>query len=445
MVVNMAYTFHGGLHIEDYKSLTSGRKTERIADCPEHIYPLQQHIGAVLKPVVKVGDHVNVGQKIADSDAFMSVPVHSSVSGTVKLIRHHLHPSGSKLDSVFIENDMQYTLDESVRPVEGFETMSKDALLNIIREKGLVGMGGAGFPTFIKLNPKQKIDYIIVNAAECEPYITADHRRMIENPSEVIKGLRIAMKVLGLSKGYIGIEENKAECAEALSKAINGDNDIIIKMLKTKYPQGAEKQLIRAVAKRSVPSGKLPADVGVVVINTDTAYNLYNAFENGMPVIRRIVTVSGDCVKNPCNFDIPTGVPFSFVFEQAGGFTETPKKVICGGPMMGIAQYNLKPTVIKTTSALLAFSKIDEIYSEQTPCIRCGKCVSRCPMHLMPLNLVRFSLSGNNEMADRYHILDCMECGLCSYICPSRRNLLQNIRIGKQNLIAFKKSQGGKK
>ena len=216
-------------------------------------------------------------------------------------------------------------------------------------------------------------------------------------------------------------------------------------MLKTKYPQGAEKQLIRAVAKRSVPSGKLPADVGVVVINTDTAYNLYNAFENGMPVIRRIVTVSGDCVKNPCNFDIPTGVPFSFVFEQAGGFTETPKKVICGGPMMGIAQYNLKPTVIKTTSALLAFSKIDEIYSEQTPCIRCGKCVSHCPMHLMPLNLVRFSLSGNNEMADRYHILDCMECGLCSYICPSRRNLLQNIRIGKQNLIAFKKSQGGKK
>ena len=441
----MAYTFNGGLHIEDYKSLTSAKKTVKLADCPEHIYPLQQHIGAVLTPVVKVGDHVNVGQKLADSDAFMSVPIHSSVSGTVKLIRHHLHPSGNKLDSIFVENDMQYTLDDAVCPVKSFETMSRESLLKIIREKGLVGMGGAGFPTFIKLSPKQKIDYIIVNGAECEPYITTDHRRMMENPQEVIKGLRIAMKVLGLSKGYIGIEENKPDGAASLQSAIGSDSDIEIKMLKTKYPQGAEKQLIHAITKRNVPSGKLPADVGVVVINTDTAYDLWNAFECGMPVVRRILTVSGDCVKNPCNFDVPTGVPFSFVFEQAGGFTETPKKVICGGPMMGVAQYNLKPTVIKTTSSLLAFSKIDEIYSAETPCIRCGKCVEHCPMHLMPLNLARFSEAENHEMAQRYHILDCMECGLCSYICPSKRNLLQSIRIGKQNVLAIKKSQGGKR
>lgn len=442
----MSYTFKGGIHIEDYKHLTNAEKSVVLPDYPEHIYPLQQHIGAVLTPLVKVGDTVCVGQKIADSDSFMSVPVHSSVSGKVTAIRHRLHPSsGNKIDAIFVENDMQYTLHESVKPVKNFASMSKEQLLDVIREKGLVGMGGAGFPTFIKLNPKQKIDYIIINGAECEPYITSDHRRMLENPAEVIAGLRIAMKVLGLDKGYIGIEENKPDGAEALRKAIGSETDIEIKMLKTKYPQGAEKQLINAITKRSVPSGKLPADVGVVVVNIDTAYDLWNAFENGMPVVRRIITVSGDCVKNPKNFDAPIGVPLSYLFEQAGGFTDEPRKVICGGPMMGTAQYNLKPPTIKTTSSLLAFHNIHDIYSEETPCIRCGKCVEKCPMHLMPLNLNRFSIAKNYEMADRYHILDCIECGLCSYICPSKRNLLHNIRIGKQEVMAIKRSQGGKK
>ncbi len=435
----MLYTFKGGLHIEDHKGLTNSKPTVKLPDCPEHIYPLQQHIGAMLTPLVKVGDTVEVGQKIADSDAFLSVPVHSSVSGKVTAIRHRLHPSGEKIDAIFVENDMKYTLHPDVKPVANYKEFTKDEMLGVIREKGLVGMGGAGFPTFVKLNPKQKIDYLIVNGAECEPYITSDHRRMLENPKEVIQGLLIAMQVLGLDRAYIGIEQNKLDCVEVLKKHIKDQNKIQIKVLKTKYPQGAEKQLIKAITKRSVPSGKLPADVGAVVMNVDTMYDLYNAFENGMPVVRRIVTISGDCVKNPVNFDAPTGVPISYFFEQAGGFTSEPKKIICGGPMMGLAQYNLKAPSVKTTSSILALENIDDIFSEETPCIRCSRCVTRCPMGLMPLNLNKYSQSKDYEAALDNNILDCIECGLCSYVCPSKRNLLHNIRIGKQASAALKR------
>ncbi len=437
----MSYTFKGGLHIEDHKELTNRVHSAKLPDCPEHIFPLRQHIGAPLTPLVKIGDEIKVGQKIADSESFMSVPVHSSVSGKVTAIRHRLHPSGEKIDAIFVENDMQYTVHESVCPIDNYMSMSKEDMLEIIREKGLVGMGGAGFPTFIKLNPKQKIDYLLLNGAECEPYITSDNRRMVEYSNEIIKGTRIAMKVLGLKKAYIGIEENKPDCKTALLEALGGDSDIEIKMLKTKYPQGSEKHLIKAITKRSVPSGKLPADVGAVVVNVDTAYDLWNAFENGMPVVRRIITVSGDCVKNPCNFEAPTGVPIEFLFEAAGGFTRNPQKVICGGPMMGTAQYNLKPPTVKTTSSVLAIADIDKVFSSETPCIRCGKCVNHCPMHLMPLNLNLYSRNKNYDMAEKYHITDCIECGLCSYICPSKRNLLQHIRVGKQAVISMQRSR----
>lgn len=437
----MSYTFKGGYHIKDCKNATNSSHTVKLPDCEEHIFMMQQHIGAPLTPLVKVGDQVKVGQKIADSDAFLSVPVHSSVSGTVTAIRPRLHPSGEKLSAVYVQNDMQYTVDPSVKPVENYMDMEAEELLKIIREKGLVGMGGAGFPTFVKLNPKNKIDYLILNGAECEPYITSDHRRMLEYPAEIIKGIKIAMKVLGLNKAYIGIEENKLDAVKLLRNTIGTDNTIEVRVLKAKYPQGAEKQLINAITKRRVPSGKLPAEIGVVVMNIDTAYDLWNAFENGMPVVRRIVTVSGDCVNSPANFDAPTGVPIEFMFQQAGGFSADPKKVIIGGPMMGIAQYNLKPPTIKTTSSILALTNIDDIFSSETPCIRCGKCVERCPMRLMPVNLNKFALNKNYDMADKYNILDCMECGLCSFICPSKRNLLHNIRIAKQAVASIKRSQ----
>ncbi len=439
----MNYTFNGGLHIHDCKELTNTKSVVKLDGCIEHMFPLKQHIGAVLEPIVNVGDHVNVGQKIADADSFMCVPVHSSVSGTVKAIKPHLHSSGIEINTIFIENDFLYTIDKSIKPVENIDSLSKDEMLSIVREKGLVGMGGAGFPTFIKLNPGKKVDYVIVNGAECEPYITSDHRRMLENPETIIDGLRIAMKILSLNQGYIGIEANKQDAVKSINKAIGTSNDIKTCVLKTKYPQGAEKQLIKAVTKRSVPSGKLPADAGVVVLNVETVYNLSKAFREGMPPTKKIVTVTGDEVKNPGNFEVYFGVPFSYLFECADGFKTTPEKIICGGPMMGVAQFNLTAPVIKTTSALIALSHAPKIFDNTSPCIRCGKCVDHCPMFLMPLNLARFSASENYTMAEKYNICDCIDCGLCSYVCPANRNPVDFIRKGKQKVIALKK-QGGK-
>lgn len=435
----MLKTFKGGFHIRDYKSLTNQITPAGIKDCPEHIYPLQQHIGAVLTPIVKIGDRVKAGQKIAQSDAFMSVPLHSSVSGTVKAIKPWPHPSGAEIDAVIIENDGLYTPDESMKPAQG--NLTKEELLEIIKEKGIVGMGGAGFPAHIKLNPKTPVDRLIINGAECEPYITSDHRRMLENADEITDGIKLCMKILGVDKAYIGIEANKPDCEKALRPHIAGTG-IETVMLKTKYPQGAEKQLIYAVTKRMVPSGKLPADAGAVVVNIDTAYRISRAVRKGEPVTERIITVAGDkVVASPTNLRVRTGVPFSFVFEQAGGFTDEPKKVIMGGPMMGIAQFTLEAPVIKTTSALLAFGAPEETFNQNLTCIRCGKCVEHCPMHLMPLNLNRCSRERKWESAEKFHIMDCIECGLCSYVCPAEQNLLHHIRVGKQAVIQRRKSK----
>lgn len=440
----MAKTFSGGYHIHDYKELTNSKPVVPIPDCDEHIFPLRQHIGAQLTPLVKVGDHVNVGQKIADSDAFLSVPVHSSVSGTVTAIKPHIHPNGTEVDSIFIQNDREYIIDESVKPIENFEKLSPEQMLKIVREKGLVGMGGAGFPTFIKLNPGKKIDYLIINGAECEPYITSDHRRMLEYPQDLIDGLKIAMRILSLDKAYFGIEANKKDAIDTIKKATADNPEISVEVLKTKYPQGAEKQLIKAIARRSVPSGKLPADVGVVVLNIDTVYSLSKAFREGLPPVKRLVTITGDAVLDPKNVEVRLGVPYSFLFEQAGGFKNAPKKVISGGPMMGSAQFSLDVPVIKTTSSLIAFSEVPEIFDEKSVCIRCGKCVDHCPMKLMPLNIAKFAIAENYEMAEKYHATDCLECGLCSYICPANRNPVEFIRRAKQTILANKKKQGGK-
>ncbi len=432
----MKSTFKGGLHVNDFKSITNDFKIKKSDGAKEHIFPMKQHIGAVLTPCVSKGDKVYVGTKLGDSDAFMSVPVHSSVSGTVSDILDYPHPGGGAVCSVVVENDFLYIEDESVTPAENIDTLSKEDMLKVIRDKGIVGMGGAGFPTFIKLNPSAPIDYVIVNGAECEPYITADHRRMLENGDEIISGLKLAMKVLGLSKGYIAIEDNKQNAIKVLSEKVSGDDTVEIKTLKTKYPQGAEKQLIKAVTNRQVPTGALPVEVGVVVLNVDTVYALHNAFYKGIPPVRRIVTLSGDCVKNPGNYEVPLGVTFEHMIELAGGYEKEPKKVIMGGPMMGAAQYSLEVPVIKTTSSILSLSDAANLYNEENNCIRCGKCVDYCPMSLMPLNLSRFVRNDNYEMAIKYHIKDCMECGLCSYVCPSGKNPSQFIRVGKQTVIS---------
>lgn len=432
----MAVTFKGGLHIEDHKEITNKLPIKKLPVCPKHIFPLQQHIGAPLEPLVAVGDSVKVGQKIADGNG-LCTPLHSSISGTVTAIKPHPHPSGAMVMSIFIDNDSRFTVDENIKPLGDPEKFTPQQITEAVKNAGIVGLGGAGFPTHVKLSPpKDKpITHVIVNGAECEPYITADHRRMLQSPSDIFYGLKTAMRVFGLEKGYIGIEANKADAIEVMKQTAANYSGIEIVTLKTKYPQGAEKQLIKAVANKTVPSRGLPSDVGAVVLNVDTVTAIANIFKTGMPLVSRIITVSGDCVNEPANFEVPLGVPFEFIFECAGGFTKEPKKIIMGGPMMGMAQYTLETPSIKTTSALLAFSDIAATYDSDTPCIKCGKCVSKCPMRLMPLYLSKYAKEGNLEMAEKYNVMDCIECGLCSYLCPGKQNPLQNIRMAKQQII----------
>lgn len=436
----MLRTFKGGLHIPDHKENTNKIPIRKIDGAPVHIFPLRQHIGAELSAKVKVGDDVKVGDVLADSDAFVSVPVHASVSGKVVDIKPYFHPSGVKTMAIFVENDFKYEVSEHIKPYD-IATMSKQDIVKTIRDSGVVGMGGAGFPTHVKLSPPEgkKVTHMIVNAAECEPYLTSDHRRLLEQGEKVIKGLKICVDLFGLEKGYIAVEVNKADAIETL-KALN-DEKIEIVPLKTKYPQGSEKHIIKAVSGREVPSGGLPVDVGAIVMNVDTAYQIAETFDTGMPLISRIITVAGDAVKNPCNLEVRLGTPFEFVFENAGGFSAEPKKILNGGPMMGIAQYSTDAPTIKTTSAILALTEVAEVYNPNTPCIRCGRCTKHCPMHLMPLYLSKYAKEDNLEMCEKYHIMDCIECGLCSYQCPAQQGLVQNIRVGKQKVLDKRRGQ----
>lgn len=437
-MIFMSVTFKGGLHIPDRKEITNGIPIKQALGAKEHIFPVIQHIGAPLDLLVKPGDYVFKGQPIASSEAFVSAPVHSSVSGTVTKIAPHPHPSGADVTSIFVENDFNYTPYPDLKTHDP-EKMTSDEMLSVIENAGIVGMGGAGFPTHVKLSPPKdkKITHIIVNGAECEPYLTSDHRRMLENPEKIIGGLKIAMKILGLDEGYIGIESNKPDAVKLLSEVCPEKIHVI--SMKTKYPQGAEKQLIYAVTRRKVPSGGLPADVGAIVINIDTVTAIYNAFYDGMPLIERIVTLSGDCFASPCNLSVMTGVPFSHLVEQAGGFSKEVKKFIAGGPMMGVCQYTLDAPVIKTTSCLLALSEAETVYDENTPCIKCGSCVSHCPMGLSPLYLSKYASEGNLEKCEKFHILDCIECGLCSYLCPGYRSPLARIRSAKHKILENKR------
>lgn len=438
----MLHTFKGGLHIPDYKQLTSSKAVVCLDGDKIHIYPLQQHIGAPLQPKVEKGDTVKVGQIIADSDAFVSTPVHSSVSGTVIDIKPYLHPSGAKVTAIFVENDFAYEKAEDIKPYD-VDAMTREEMLAVVRNAGIVGMGGAGFPTHVKLSPSadKKIEYLIINCAECEPYITADHRRMLEDTDSIIDGIGIVMKILGLPNAYVGIEANKPDAIKVMKERAVQAGNITILPLKTKYPQGAEKQLIFAITKRQVPSGGLPADAGAIVMNVDTVSQISKTFRTGMPLIKRVVTVSGDAIANPSNFEVYTGVTFEYLINAAGGFSKDVKKLIMGGPMMGIAQYSTEPPVVKTTSSILALSEEGGNYDDFSPCIRCGKCVDHCPMGLMPLYLSKYSVNNDLERAQEYNILDCIECGLCSYLCPGKQSPLHNIRIAKQKIIENRRNK----
>lgn len=433
-------SFRGGVHPPHFKSSTERHEIEKAQEPKVVTIPLQQHIGAPCESIVKPGDMVKVGQKIGEAKAFVSAPIHSSVSGKVKEVKQKLTPSGEVL-CVVIESDGKNEIHESVVPKGDIENLSGEEIKNIIKEAGIVGMGGAGFPTHVKLSPppENKIDTIILNGAECEPYLTADHRLMLENPESIVYGLKAMMKVVNVDKAYIGIEDNKPDAINSMKKAIQNENGIEIVGLKTKYPQGAEKQLIYACTKREVPSGGLPMAVGVVVNNVGTAAAISNAIKTGMPLVERICTITGKGIKEPKNLLIKIGTSFKEIIEQCGGYNGTPGKLIMGGPMMGLAQYTDEIPAVKTTSGILVFSPEEAKLPKPKNCIKCGKCVEICPAFLQPLYISAYSLNNMHETAEKYNALDCIECGSCSFICPSKRPLLQSIRISKREIIAKKR------
>lgn len=430
-------TFKGGAHPYDGKKMSRECPIKILNPGDTLVYPLSQHIGAMAKPLVKAGDRVLVGQKIAEKGGFISANIHSSVSGTVKAIEKRLVATGGMVDSIIVENDGMY---EEAAPIFSGnpDELSKDEIIKIIEEAGIVGMGGAGFPTNVKLSPKNAdiIDSIIVNGAECEPYLTSDYRRMVEQTDKLVKGLKIVLKIFPDAKGYFGIEDNKPEAIEALLKATENEDRIEVVPLKTKYPQGGERSMIYAVTGRKINSKMLPADVGCIVHNVDTIYAIYNAVYNGKPLIERIVTITGDAVRTPKNFQVRIGTSFRELIDAAGGFTTEPEKIISGGPMMGFSFFNIDVPVVKGSSSLLAFIKDDVSHEEPSACIRCGRCAAACPEHLLPMKLA--ALAGQNEPEEFKKLggMECVECGCCSYVCPAKRQVTQSVRSMKKLIIA---------
>ena len=429
----MAFSFFGGVHPKENKWYARDKEIQEYPEPDVVVIPMSQHIGAPCKPLVKKGDLVKAGQKIGDNQG-LCVPVHASVSGKVKAVEERPHTNGGSVMSVVIENDHQRTLHEDVKPrtQEEVDALSNEELIGIIREGGVVGMGGATFPTHVKLSGGiGKVDTVIVNAGECEPYITSDDRLCREMPEELISGLKVIMRILGLKEGHIGIEDNKPEAVKALRAQLCKEDGIIIDVLPAKYPQGAEKQLIYAVTGREVPSGGLPAAVGCAVFNAATCKAIHDVVYNGMPLIKRIVTVSGDVLMEPKNLMVPIGTSFGELLE-ACGHSENPYKVLSGGPMMGAAQYDMTVTTIKGVNAITALGKSNNFFVEDSRCLRCGKCIDACPMKLMPVLMYKAMQSGDVQEMKDSNMMDCIECGCCAYTCPASVPLVLGFRVGKQ-------------
>jgi electron transport complex protein RnfC len=433
-------TFKGGIHPYEGKELSKDKAIVEYFPKGDVAISMSQHIGAPAKPVVNVGDYVLTGQLIGEASGFISANVHSSVSGKVKAIEPRMLVNGSKATCIIIENDGKFDEVEFEKP-KSLEELSKEEIVELVKKAGIVGMGGAGFPTNVKLSPKEpdKIDYVIVNGAECEPYLTSDYRRLIEEPEVVIGGLKVMLKLFDNAKGIIAVEDNKLDAIAKLKELVKSEDRIEIKTLYTKYPQGAERMLINAITGRKINSSMLPADAGCVVDNVDTVFAIKSAVIDGRPLIKRVITVTGDAINEPHNFLVRTGTNHSELIDAAGGFKEEPEKIISGGPMMGMAISTIDVPVTKTSSALLCYVKDPLSKVKETNCINCGRCVSVCPGRIIPTRLAEFSERGDMENFVKYNGLECCECGCCSYICPAKRNLTQAIKSMRKQVLASKK------
>lgn len=440
-------TFKGGVYPYEGKELSENKPVKVLQSKGEMVFPLAQHIGAPSKPLVAAGDRVLVGQKIGEMDGFISACVISSVSGTVKAIEPRRVASGSMILSVIIDNDEEYQAVESFGSKRDTKNLSKDEIRNIIKEAGIVGLGGAGFPTHVKLSPKDesKIDTIIVNGAECEPYLTSDYRMMIEEPEKIIEGLQIILKLFDNARGVISVENNKPKAIKKLQELVKDRPRISVLPVKTKYPQGWERTLIYSVTGRKINSDMLPAEAGCIVDNVDTVISIYNAVAENIPLIRRIITVSGDAIQNPQNYNVRIGTSYQQLVEAAGGYKAEPKKLISGGPMMGQALPDTNIPVTKVSSALIAMAEDEALKAPATPCIRCGRCVRVCPSRVVPQKMVIAAANSDMERFIKLNGMECCECGSCSYICPARIPLTETFIKTHQIITAGEDNKRGKK
>jgi electron transport complex protein RnfC len=434
-------TFPGGVHPYEGKKFTEKKQIEVLPSPQKVFIPLQQHIGAPTTPLVEKGKEVKAGEKIGEVNGFVSTPIHASIAGKVTGIEDIDHPVSGRGQAIVIEKGETEQWVDSIKLDEKYLDLSAKEMRDRIKEAGLAGMGGATFPTHVKLSPPpdKKIDVLILNGIECEPYLTADHRLMLEYPGDIVKGMRIMMKILGVKRGIIGIESNKPDAVKVMLDAIKDEEGMEVNVFPVKYPQGAEKQLIKAALNREVPSGGLPMDVGVIVQNVGTSKAVYEAVALHKPLTHRVLTVTGPGVKEPKNLLVPIGTKFQDVIDFCGGITEKAAKIIMGGPMMGLTQPNLNVPVIKGTSGILILEEDSSHLPEEEPCIGCGRCVEVCPVHLLPTTL---QLLVNNEKfdeAENLHIMDCIECGSCAFICPANRYLLHGIRFGKRRILDLRK------
>ncbi len=428
----MKHLFFGGIHPKYNKEMSTRITTFHTITPKQVVIPMVQHIGAPCTPLVAVGDKVLRGQKIGDGEG-LCVPVHASVSGTVAAIEPRPHTNGRMVNAVVIDNDFQDTTIETHGLTAPVEELDNDEILHAIREAGIVGMGGAAFPGNVKaLSAMGNVDTLIANACECEPYITADDSLLRTNPEHVLEGMQILRHVLKPNRIVLAVEDNKAEAIEKVNSILKDFPGIELAVLPTRYPQGAEKQLIQALTRREVPPGQLPVSVGCAVFNVSTYAAIYRAVRLGMPLIQRIVTISGEAIAEPQNFIVRIGTPFHDLIEVAGGLNDKTERVISGGPMMGVAQRDLSVPVVKATNSILCLLKDQNGAAENPVCLRCGKCCNVCPMRLQPLYMYRFTNAGRTEELKRLNVLDCMECGCCAFTCPGKLPLVETFRKGKQ-------------